>query len=71
MEDLGCPDVKPPLSALLTVSNGKDRPIQLAPGWPQELPEGIAVQVPAALGTPLLIFCLGLLPYLDGRTWLS
>ena len=71
MEDLRCPVDRTPLSTLLAVSNGKGEPIRLAPGWLQELPEGVAVQVPAALGTPLRIFCLGLLPYLDGRTQLS
>ena len=52
----------PPSLTVLTRSNGKDKPIQLASGWLQELPEGIALQEPAALGAPLRIICWGLLP---------
>lgn len=43
MEILGCPDVRMPLSALLTESNGKDEPIQLVSAQLQELPEGVTV----------------------------
>ena len=43
MEILGCPVVKTSLSALLTVSNGKDEPIRLVAVWLQELPEGVTL----------------------------
>ena len=40
MENLGCPDIKFPLSAMLVESKGKDEPIHLVPAQLQELPEG-------------------------------
>ena len=58
----GTPSHQDPSPSTLARSNGKDKSIQLVPGWLQELPEGLLMQsqLPIAHWTPLQIFCWGL-----------
>ena len=44
MEDVGCQVARTPLSSVLARSSGKDKPIQLVPGWLQKLPEDCLMQ---------------------------
>ena len=70
MEILGCPVVKNSLSALLTVSNGKDEPIRLVAVWLQELPGGVTLfnQPPSWLRSGFSVGVFSLKLFLKRKT---
>lgn len=45
MYDLECPFARPLSLAALARSNRKEKPIELVPGWLQELPEGFVTGI--------------------------